>query len=376
VLPKELGQYHKVKRNNYDDFWYTHKRKIANFEKNGFYITEDLLPLTSMFFELKKSLNLSKPARQRLKWMDYYLKTENVALTCRHFDIARKTFYKWHQRYDPKHLSSLEDQSKAPIHVRQPQITPKQEMNVVALRKQYLCYSKIKLAKVYLKEYNEPISSWKIQRVIQKHRLYPNPQKIARITRKRLTAQKKKRITELKRKPKNGFLICLDAIELRLFNLKRFIFTGIDSFSKVAFARMYKNANSYNAADFLNRLLYLIDGHIDNLQTDNGSEFEKYFRSSCNKLGLQRYYSRPHTPKDNPVNERFNKTLQDEFINLGNAATEPKIFNQKLTEWLIEYNFKRPHQALNYETPINFNNSTKVSPMYPSSTNTCVIFIL
>ncbi|MBU2472971.1 integrase core domain-containing protein, partial [Patescibacteria group bacterium] len=50
-------------------------------------------------------------------------------------------------------------------------------------------------------------------------------------------------------------------------------------------------------------------------------------------------------------------------------------FNHNLTEWLIEYNFKRPHQSLNYETPIKFNNSIKVSPMYPSSTN-ALLFLL
>ena len=142
---------------------------------------------------------------------------------------------------------------------------------------------------------------------------------------------------------------------------------------------MYKSANSYNAADFLNRLLYLVDGKIENIQTDNGSEFEKYFNQGCQKLKLERYYSRPRTPKDNPVNERFNRILQDEFINLGNFNSDPEEFNRNLTEWLIEYNFKRPHQTLNYETPINFNNSIKVLPMYSSSTyygNSSLFFLI
>ena len=26
-------------------------------------------------------------------------------------------------------------------------------------------------------------------------------------------------------------------------------------------------------------------------------------------------------------------------------------FNQNLTNWLIEYNFTRPHQSLDYDTP-------------------------
>jgi len=341
---------------------------INNIYGQGFHFTNDLMPLYHMLSYLKKYANLSKEAKQRLKWMDYHRQCGNASKTCRYFGISRQCFYEWYRRYDPNNLYTLENKSTTPIRKRQREITPEQEMRVVQLRKKYICYSKIKLAKIYLREYDELISSWKIQKVIEKYKLYPNPRKTARITHKRLNAIKKKRITLLKKKPKNGFLVCLDAIEIRWNNFKRYIFTGIDSYSKVAFARMYKNANSYNASDFLNRLMYLTDGQIENIQTDNGSEFEKYFRQSCDKLNLKRYYSRPRTPKDNPVNERFNRTVEDEFINLGNFTTDVVSFNHNLTEWLIEYNFKRPHQTLNYETPINFNNSIKVSPMYPSST--------
>lgn len=73
-------------------------------------------------------------------------------------------------------------------------------------------------------------------------------------------------------------------------------------------------------------------------------------------------------PKDNAVNERFNRTLQDEFLALGNMRADTIAFNQRLTEWLIEYNFRRPHQALNYMPPISFSfKYHKVLPMYPSS---------
>ena len=314
---------------------------------------------------LKKYDNLSKNARNRLKWFDYYKQCENVAQTCRHFGIARKTFYKWQQVYDPANLYTLEDRSKAPKCPRKPEITPLQEERIVRLRKRYICYSKIKLAVIYARQYGEPISSWKVQRIIQKYKLYHQPAKTAKTTRKRLKAVKKKRITELKKKKKAKFLLCLDTIEIRRKDLKRYIFTAIDHYSKIAFARMYKRASSYNASDFLNRLLYLVDGKIDNIQTDNGSEFAKYFELACQRLNLNRYYSRPRTPKDNPVNERFNQTLQKEFIRLGNYHPDPVKFNPMLTEWLIEYNFVRPHDSLGNQTPMQIAN---VLPMYPSDT--------
>jgi transposase InsO family protein len=314
----------------------------------------------------KKYEALSKSAKTRVAWFDYHRKCQNVSLTCRHFGISRKTFYKWKSVYNPKNLYSLEDRSKTPRRVRQPEILPYQEERIVKLRKEYLCYGKIKLAKIYEIRYQEHISSWKVQRIIQKYKIYHQPKKIAKMTKRRLNGLKQKRITELTKKPKSGFLICLDSIEIRCQNLKRFIFTAIDYYSKIAFARIYKNDNSYNATDFLNRLLFLINGKVENIQTDNGSEFKKTFNLACQKFKLTRYLNRPRTPKDNSINERFNRTLQDEFIKLGNFNPEPEIFNKRLTNWLIEYNFKRPHETLNYQTPMKF--AAKVSPMYPSGT--------
>jgi len=344
---------------------YYDRTKIKLIYESGYYLVNDLIPFYHMISYLKKYNNLSKQARQRLKWMDYHRECGNASKTCRYFGISRQCFYEWYRRYDPNNLYTLEDQSRAPINKRQREITSEQEMRVVQLRKKHICYSKIKLSKIYLREYNELISSWKIQKVIEKYKIYPNPRKTARTTHRRLNAIKKKRITELKKKPKNGFLVCLDTIEIRWNDIKRYIITGIDSFSKVAFARMYRHANSYNSADFLNRLMYLTNGKIENIQTDNGSEFEKHFRHSCEKLNLKRYHSRPRTPKDNPVVERFNRTLRNEFIDLGNFNPDVVQFNRNLTEWLIEYNFYRPHNSLNNETPIKM---TKVSPMYPSGT--------
>jgi len=101
------------------------------------------------------------------------------------------------------------------------------------------------------KDYIERISSWKIQKVIEKYRLYYHPQKTAKIAKKRQRAIKKKRITELQKKNKTGFLICLDVIVIYWQGLKRYIFTAIDYYSKLALALMYKSKSSLNAQDFI-----------------------------------------------------------------------------------------------------------------------------
>jgi len=323
--------------------------------------------------QVSRIKGLSKEACLRLDWLIYYHTTakQNARLTCRHFGIAPKTFYKWLDRFEETNLGALEDVSRAPKRTRQKEYTTQQYLRLIELRRQYIRYGKMKLLKLYQQRYPEDqqITSWKIQCMIEKANLYYHPKKQARINRKRVLSQKRKRITELKMKRAKGFLLCLDTITLYWSGKKRYIITAIDKWTKVAFARMYTTHSSYNARDFLYRLHYLLDGKIDNIQTDNGSEFKKYFDQGLAKLKLEHYHSRVKTPKDNPDNERFNRTLEEEFIQIGNMTDDVNLFNQKLTEWLIHYNFERPHQTLDYLPPINFSfRYHHVLPMYPSST--------
>ena len=326
------------------------------------------------WLKIARELKLSKKALQRLDWMIYYetKAKRNAKLTCRHFDISRSLWYYWRKRFSETNLRTLEDEFKAPKNTRKKEYTDLQYERVVILRKKHLRYGKVKLLKLYQKSYpkDKKISNWKVQCIIKIAGLYYNAKKQARSNRKKQTAQKKKRITELKKKPKAGHLICLDTIVKHYAGHKRYILTAIDKYAKIAYARMYVNHSSLSSQDFLMRLNYLLAGRFQNIQTDNGSEFLKYFEEACNQLKLNHYFSRARTPKDNSVCERFNRTLQEEFIALGNMTTNIDSFNRDLTEWLIEYNFNRPHQALDYLTPIEFTQKyTRVSKMY--SSNTC-----
>jgi putative transposase len=344
----------------------------ASFKPNFFSRRHKLRSRHDRWRKLAELLRLSRSARGRLEWIIFWEKNhKDVSLTCRHFGIARKTFYKWAKRFDQDLLKGLEDKSKAPVRVRRRQYTARQYDNVVALRKRHMRYGKMKLLELYRIQHSNDvtISTWKIQCIIKASGLYYHPEKQARINRKRSRSLARKKITELKRKPRSGFLLCLDTIVRYVSGHKRFILTAIDRHTKVAFARMYTSHSSASARDFLQRLHILLDGKIENVQTDNGSEFRRHFDAACESMDLAHYWSRPRTPKDNPVNERFNRTVQDEFLAFGNLTADTTVFNRRLTEWLVEYNFRRPHQALNYMPPISFTfKYHKVLPMYPSST--------
>ena len=318
--------------------------------------------------------------RLRVEWMVFYytVARENATLTAQHFGISRKTFYKWFNRFkDSKYdVQSLANQSKAPRHKRKWQVTPIQEDRIRRLRKRYPYYGKKKLKVIYEKEYYEEISTWKIERVVRRYKLYPDQKKAEKTARKRARARQKpkRRITQLVKEGRPCFLFQLDTIVIYWNNLKRYIITAVDHDTKLGYARMYKNKSSRSAADFLYRLRYLVVQPIENLQTDNGSEFAWEFERASVKLGIQRYFSRVKTPKDNPEIERFNQTLEYEWLYNSNLSLDPEELNPRLTEWLIEYNFNRPHQSLAYLSPIEYIEKqlakihSPVLPMWSAST--------
>lgn len=325
-------------------------------------------------------LDFTTQERLRVEWMVFYytVAKENVTLTARHFSISRKTFHKWFKRFkESKYdVHSLADQSKAPVHKRKWEITILQEERIRGLRKRYPHYGKKKLKVLYEKEYSEKVSTWKIERVIRRYKLYPDRKKAEDTARKRSRARQKpkRRITQLVKEGRPYFLFQLDTIVIYWNNFKRYILTAVDHATKLGYARMYKNKSSAVAADFLYRLRYLTDQPIENLQTDNGGEFALEFERATIKLNIQRYFSRVKTPKDNPEIERFNQTLEYEWLYNSNLSLEPEEFNPRLIEWLIEYNFNRPHQSLDYLTPIEYIERelakvhSPVLPMWSAST--------
>jgi len=319
-------------------------------------------------------VDLSPSGRLRLEWMIFYetVGSHDAYRTAKHFNIAPKTFYKWFNLFDNGKVKQLEDKSSRPKNVRHWEVTAIEECRIMKLRKKRMHYGKLKLQKRYLKEYGEEISTWKIERVIRKHDLYPDQIKAEKQRNKLKNSIRKNRIQKLDIKPEHWFLIHLDTIVIYWGSVKRYILTAIDHHGKVAYARMYTTKSSRSAKDFLYRLHYLIDADILNVQTDNGSEFFAEFEDALRQLLILHWFSRPRTPKDNSVVERFNKTLQEEWLNDGHFTPNINDFNRALTEWLEEYNFDREHQSLDYLAPFEYLEITlakqqKLLPTYSAS---------
>lgn len=96
---------------------------------------------------------------------------------------------------------------------------------------------------------------------------------------------------------------------------------------------------------------------IHTVQTDNGSEFMKLFHQYLEEQSMVHIFIYPNSPKINGIVERFNRTIQEEFINRSeDFGVNDERFNQKLTSYLNWYNQKRPHSSLGYQSPQQFMN--------------------
>ena len=305
--------------------------------------------------------NISIKAQQRLAMIEFYYQIQDAAATSNLFKTSRKTFYKWLTRYEKrgKSLASLEDESRAPYTKRSVVLSYEAAMQIKHLREAYIRLGKKKLQILYLKRHQQYISQHHIQYVIEKYQLYYDPVKAKQIRTKKNQERGARKIRVTQVNPYNyttedkPFFFATDTIVLYLpYGIKRYIVTAVEWRRKIAYARVYKNKSSLSAFDFLMRLNMLVDGKIAVVLSDNGSEFAKHFDAACQRLKIIHLYTRVKTPKDNSVDERFNRTVQEEFMAV-DEYFEPSLTSDNLTEannhltnWLIFYNFEQPHHTL------------------------------
>lgn len=133
--------------------------------------------------------------------------------------------------------------------------------------------------------------------------------------------------------------------------------TFVDTYSKVAFAKLYTTKTPITAADMLNdRVLPFFEQHelpMLRILTDRGTEY-------CGKADRHDYQlylalndidhtkTRVKSPQTNGICERFHKTILQEFYQVTfrkKIYTDMASLQKDLDEWLAYYNNERTHQG-------------------------------
>lgn len=163
------------------------------------------------------------------------------------------------------------------------------------------------------------------------------------------------------RKPKGfraeypGHLVALDTIERFVHGTRRYLLTFTDTYSRFSFAWATRSHASAAAAEFFRIVRYVFPVPFTTVLSDNGSEFKKRFAEEIRRLHLTHWKTYPQCPRMNPHDERFNRTLQEEFVDYhAGELLHPVTFNRKLVSHLLWHNAERPHWGLGLKSPIQF----------------------
>ena len=95
-------------------------------------------------------------------------------------------------------------------------------------------------------------------------------------------------------------------------------------------------------------------GKPEGIRTDNGPEFRsKTFQIWLFENGIKHIRIQKGKPQQNAVIERFNKTFREDILD---AEIFKSIEQAQLIadDWVKDYNTLRPHQSLNYQTPVEY----------------------
>jgi len=298
---------------------------------------------------IAKIPQLSKAAKLRLRWFDYYqAHGRNAALTCRHFGITRSNFYKWKARYELIGIRGLETHSTRPRRTRQPTTLLSTVDLVRSLRKRNPEYSKYKLAVVLKRDYGIVLSPSTIGRIINQYQLFfTRPVKPKNHPHRRVRIRKPKDLNPVS----PGDLVEVDVKHLPNIDCKQYAFVAIDVVSKQVSVHVSTSISATQGAIAWTKACEQFQFEPQAVLNDNGSENLGKFAQVLEELETPQYFARPRTPKDKPHVERMIGTIERECIQWGGLAANVADQQELIDTWLTKYHSYRPHQSLGYLTP-------------------------
>jgi transposase InsO family protein len=133
--------------------------------------------------------------------------------------------------------------------------------------------------------------------------------------------------------------------------------TFIDTYSKVAFVKLYDRKNALVAADMLNdRVVPFFEEEevpLLRILTDRGTEFcgnreHHEYQLYLAVENIDHSKTKAYSPQTNGICERFHRTMQDEFYSI---AFRKRLYDSleslqaDADAWIREYNEVRPHSG-------------------------------
>jgi transposase InsO family protein len=299
-------------------------------------------------------------------------KLGNVTEACDVYGYSRDSFYRIKELFETGGLLALKEVSRKKPNYKN-RIEPEIEQAIVQMAKDQPALGQLRVSNE-LKKKGIFVSPCGVRCVWQRHDLETFPKRLkaleARVAEEGLILTEAQMIALERKKEKKeavgeietehpGYLGAQDTYYVGNIKGVGRIYqqTFIDTYSKVAMAKLYDRKNAITAADMLNDtvLPFFEEQQLPLLRilTDRGTEYcgkpeyheyELYLQIE----GIDHSKTKARSPQTNGICERFHRTIQDEFYAIAfrkKLYTSLEEMQKDLDEWIIQYNNDRTHSG-------------------------------
>jgi transposase InsO family protein len=316
--------------------------------------------------------NTAKIIKHKVGLLNLAEELGNVSKACKVMGLSRDTFYRYKAAVDEGGVESLLDKTRKKPNLKN-RVEDDVEKRVIEHAIEFPAHGQLR-ASNELRKTGIFVSASGVRSVWLRHKLASFKERLKALeakvaeegiilTESQVAALERKKLDDIAcgeiETAHPGYLGSQDTFYVGTLKGVGRVYqqTFVDTYSKVAFAKLYSTKTPITSADLLNdRVLPFFEQHdlpMLRILTDRGTEY-------CGKVEQHDYQlylaindiehtkTKAQSPQTNGICERFHKTILQEFYQI---VFRKKIYETiddlqiDLDKWMQDYNNKRTHQG-------------------------------
>lgn len=298
---------------------------------------------------------------------------QNVSEACKIHGVSRQHFYDIKKAYEEEGLDGLKDKTRRKPCTKN-RVAPEIEEAVINMAYEKPAYGQLR-ASNELNKQGILVSAGGIRSIWLRNGIETFKKRLTKLEEKAakegiLYTEDQLAALEKAKQEKNlsideidtqhpGYLLAQDTFYVGYIKGVGRIYqqSAIDTYSAVAFAKLYTAKIPVTAADILNdKVIPFFESHmipIMRILTDRGTEYcgapEKHYYELFLQLNdIEHTMTKAKSPQTNGICERFNQTVLNEFYRIAFRKNIYKSIDQlqgDLDFYMLQYNEERTHQG-------------------------------